>query len=761
MRRSVLPFLILSTLSIGMAHAQSATGTTASSVWSFNSTDDWTLSVFDSLIPTGSNDNVVAGSLGMIALGVSGVAAAWLMFAFFIKSHEIMETSKVIANGFNGFVVPRLVIMGALILPVPGAGGMTAGMLVVKGMLRGAVGLARTENNAMISLIGPKALPLATPQSPGTREVVQGVIAAEFCRALLNAASNNENFVPAPKSGASSGGAGGRTYRYGLAEGNGFGRPACGAVAIDFPALGTQDTSYLSLSDVSAAEADALDRLVTNVRAAVTPIATQMWEKRDASVLRKLDDVLSTQANLYAQSSSAAVSQAISAVRTKGGQDNDPGIAEMRRLGWTGAGAYYFEIGRLNGQILSLSSLTPTVLSPNYAGMGGYLALDTAPLVHALTSYQEEQDERLALMDNSSVTGQVPDLEASNSPGEPSGSSAPLNWVLRKAHLNERLLNLIMSSLAAPSAGSGWTDPMASMISLGHLMIHTSVLTQGAISLLSSKVTRVGELFSAVGNAVVGDFPGAAASLASLGISQMLANMSSAITGLLMAMFLPGVFLAFVLPMIPFLYFFSGVAGWMVMAVELIVTVPFWGLAHAVLQGEGWHGRGQKGYEFLFNVMFRPALMIIALQVSYVLFSALSWFLMKGFSIAAAFALERGWLLDNLVGILVYLSLFVAAEVKLAMVCFRLISTIPHHAVEFVSFHAVGRIDHDDFVDQSSGSGTFKSQDKAMGHIKDASQGVLSAGREQSGDGKNSSDKAGGDAMDSTTRAIMRSSRRK
>jgi len=321
-----------------------------------------------------------------------------------------------------------------------------------------------------------------------------------------------------------------------------------------------------------------------------------------------------------------------------------------------------------------------------------------------------------------------------------------------------------MSLFAAPSAGSGWTDPLASQISLGHLLIHTAVATQVGISVLSSKVGRAGALMSAVGNAVVGDFPGAAVSMAGVAAGQMLANMGSAVSALLMALFIPGVFMAYVLPMIPVLYFYSGVMGWLVMAVEMIVTVPFWGLSHAVLQGDGMHGRGQKGYEFLFNVVFRPALMLIALQISYVLFGAGSWFLMKSFSIAAAFTLERGYLLDNLIGALVMLCLFVAAGIKWAHVCFRLISTIPHHAVEFVSFQAVGRVNHDDFVEQSSGSGTFKSQDKALEGVKDATQTVISSGDANNGGGggnKNGGDKGPDHGIDSTTRAIMRSSQRK
>lgn len=768
MRRSIIPFLVFSAFSIGMAHAQSTTGTSSTAAWSFDAGDDWTLSVLDSLIPTSGTNNVIAGSLGLIALGVTGVAGGWLLYALFVRVHAVMESSKVIASGFNGFVLPRLVVMGALMIPVPGVGGLTLGMMGVKQVLRGAIGLARAENNTMIDLIGPKALPLATPSSPGTRTVVQGVIAAEFCRALLNAASNNDEFVPVPASGSSKltavSAAVGRTYRYGLAAGNGFGRPACGGVSISFPALGTDTASYLSLPDVSAAEMAALDKLVTDVRASVAPIAQEMWEKKDSSVLTKLDAVLQTEANAYGQSTTAAVSSAISSVRTGKGQDSDPGIAEMRRLGWTGAGSYYLEIARLNSQILSLAAIEPEVLSPNYAGLGGYLATDIAPFVQALNSYQDEQDERLTLFDNSSVTGQLPDLEANSSPGEPSASSSPLDWLLRKLHLNERLLNVFMSLFAAPSAGSGWTDPLASQISLGHLLIHTAVATQVGISVLSSKVGRAGELMSAVGNAVVGNFPGAAVSVASLAAGQMLANMGSAVSALLMALFIPGVFMAYVLPMIPVLYFYSGVMGWLVMAVEMIVTVPFWGLSHAVLQGEGMHGRGQKGYEFLFNVVFRPALMLIALQISYVLFGAGSWFLMKSFSIAAAFTLERGYLLDNLIGALVMLCLFVAAEIKWAHVCFRLISTIPHHAVEFVSFQAVGRVNHDDFVEQSSGSGTFKSQDKALEGVKDATQTVISSGDANNGGGggnKNGGDKGPDHGIDSTTRAIMRSSQRK
>ena len=106
----------------------------------------------------------------------------------------------------------------------------------------------------------------------------------------------------------------------------------------------------------------------------------------------------------------------------------------------------------------------------------------------------------------------------------------------------------------------------------------------------------------------------------------------------LMCMLIPGLLISYVLPMIPFAMWIAGVAGWLILVCEAIIAVPLWMFAHLTFQGEGLHGRAIEGYALLFNVLFRPVLMLFGLFLGYFVFSAMSWLMLQGFGIAAGFA---------------------------------------------------------------------------------------------------------------------------
>ncbi|MGO9845563.1 MAG: DotA/TraY family protein [Methylocella sp.] len=78
-----------------------------------------------------------------------------------------------------------------------------------------------------------------------------------------------------------------------------------------------------------------------------------------------------------------------------------------------------------------------------------------------------------------------------------------------------------------------------------------------------------------------------------------------------MALLVPGLTIAFVLPMIPWVMWIAGVAGYLILVCEAVVAVPLWMLAHMTFEGEGLHGRGLAGYELIFNLLFRPVLMLL------------------------------------------------------------------------------------------------------------------------------------------------------
>lgn len=85
-----------------------------------------------------------------------------------------------------------------------------------------------------------------------------------------------------------------------------------------------------------------------------------------------------------------------------------------------------------------------------------------------------------------------------------------------------------------------------------------------------------------------------------------------------------GFVLFYVIPFLPFLYFFFAVGGWIKGLFEAMVGVPLWALAHLRIDGEGLPGdAAMGGYYLIFEVFLRPILIIFGLLASIAIFSAM------------------------------------------------------------------------------------------------------------------------------------------
>jgi conjugal transfer/type IV secretion protein DotA/TraY len=103
-------------------------------------------------------------------------------------------------------------------------------------------------------------------------------------------------------------------------------------------------------------------------------------------------------------------------------------------------------------------------------------------------------------------------------------------------------------------------------------------------------------------------------------IIQMIAN-SAWYLG--MAAISIGIMLYYVVPFMPFLYFFFAVGTWVKGLFEAMVGVPLWALAHIHIDGDGLPGSfAISGYYMLMEIFLRPILIIFGLLASIVIFSA-------------------------------------------------------------------------------------------------------------------------------------------
>jgi hypothetical protein len=192
-----------------------------------------------------------------------------------------------------------------------------------------------------------------------------------------------------------------------------------------------------------------------------------------------------------------------------------------------------------------------------------------------------------------------------------------------------------------------------------------------------------------------------------------------------------------------------------------MIAVPLWMLAHMTIGGDGLHGRAIEGWGLLFNVMFRPVLMILGLFLSYFVFDCMSWLIRESFGIAVGFILANGWFVTNLIGIVVLLNIFVMLHVTTAIMSFRMIALLPHHLPRLLGFTAANRVDTEAFyqqaawgVGQTAAGGTKQALFSGFRSVEAASNQRKNLPRQPAGLISGPEGSSGGDeGLDTTLRA--------
>ncbi|WP_159014647.1 DotA/TraY family protein [Acidisoma sp. S159] len=675
--------------------------------WSaLNPGNDWAATVIQNVFPISgtkgvspTQTTVIGQMIGQLTGFVAAIAMAFLCYSTIMQIHRGAETSRLLGNNMTGMFIVRLGFAAIMMFPVPTLGFSVGQAAVVKMSLWG-VGMAKSVYTQAVQAIGPDAMVVAQPMIPGTETIVLGLIQNELCRSLVNAASNTTNaamqLVPEPKPVLVGDPTGGQEtiLGYSLSVGNVGSTPACGTVTISAPLQGATNLAGVAV-DQSAIQQQALATVLgTDIAPQVRAIATSFFNDRKASDLNGLMSVLTGATRDYTTELTSAAEritlQLRSLLQTGGAAalaNSSTNQTKLSALGWTGAGAYYLEFARLNGQTLSLLSAVPQVTPPSYDGFGPSLSSDLAPLVQSSAAFLTTLSNYVTTQDGMNQPGGQGDLFSGATPG--TDGSGLIEQVFRRLHLNDYVLQLLQTAIAP--TGNQWTDPFSALMGLGNLMVTVAVSAMGLAALAASGTASTA---TAAFQILTLNFTGAGLTAAA---HFLMTFLSTPIFALLLGLLIPGLTIAFVLPLIPWIMWMAGVMGWLILVCEAVIAVPLWMLAHMTMQGEGLHGRASEGYALLFNVLFRPVLMLFGLFLGYFIFASISFLIRQTFGIAAGFILEHGWIVTNVLGVVVLLSIFVMTHVVAALMSFRMISLVPHHVPRLLGFHGAGRVDMDQF----------------------------------------------------------------
>ncbi|MBL4803637.1 MAG: DotA/TraY family protein [Alphaproteobacteria bacterium] len=293
--------------------------------------------------------------------------------------------------------------------------------------------------------------------------------------------------------------------------------------------------------------------------------------------------------------------------------------ADLRQKGWAGAAIWYNRIAEMNGgltnAVLSIPQPTkyPKLMEKVYA-----------------EKRQGEQNVNFARrFDPSSNTG-----TATEGLSEKEKKLANALWMafnfwqegggVASTHTAETgnaavdILNTLFGTEGLFSIRrNADTHPLAQLTGVGRSLVEASIR-----NLVAGVTVGAGGAIPAIFDKTIGS--------AKQVVSSVL--FTAAMVGLT-----AGFILFYVVPFMPFIYFFFAVGGWIKGIFEAMVGVPLWALAHLRIDGNGLPGQAAvAGYFLVFEVFLRPILIIFGMLASISIFSALVSVLHQVFDLVVA-----------------------------------------------------------------------------------------------------------------------------
>jgi hypothetical protein len=283
--------------------------------------------------------------------------------------------------------------------------------------------------------------------------------------------------------------------------------------------------------------------------------------------------------------------------------------AGVAKYGWGGAGIWYNTLAQVNGAF--------TQAFINYPNLDKYPKIMAQ--VASLKKTNNPDGSGASLFNPNMGTDQASQITAS----DPNGMALALGMYAAHEYWNkdgsnnlnpeklmstgalENAMNLVFGTqgLFSMLTSNAHVHPLAQLVSLGKGLVEASIRNIAGSTLIASMGGILGALEPSLGPLA----PAASGFLS-----------STAFIGLT-----AGFVLFYVLPFLPFVYFYFALATWIKTIFEAMVGVPLWALAHLRLDGEGLPGdAAANGYFLIFDIFIRPILSIVGLIAGMLIFTA-------------------------------------------------------------------------------------------------------------------------------------------
>ena len=358
-----------------------------------------------------------------------------------------------------------------------------------------------------------------------------------------------------------------------------------------------------------------------------------------------------------------------------------PAWDDMLDYGWAGAGIWYNLVARLNGTLLGASYSLPTVRK--YPEIMEYVASQRAMQKQSGTGperYNPEISNGKAIeFDPAKGQHMAQTLYKAQSAWGSSYSTSPAGGA--NPFLDAMNAALGTQGLFELSRNTD-THPLAGLVMMGKGLIEASVRNLGAATTagLAGGLTNFFKDFQPLGKVLT--------SVSALALKVSIMTM------------VIGFLLFYVLPFIPFLYFFFAVGSWVKGIFEAIVGVPLWALAHIRIDGESLPGdAAMGGYYMVFEIFLRPILIIFGLLAAITIYAAQVkilneiWYLVTsnvtGFNATTGKTIPAGNVgsityMRGIADRFFYTIMYAVVVYMMGMASFKLIDVLPNQIIRWL-----------------------------------------------------------------------------
>lgn len=579
--------------------------------------------------PGGWPTNFHLGLQEMFSYYSTGLAiVAFLLILYFVivLAAETAKTGVPFGKRFNGAMAPlRLIIALALLVPI--TYGMNGAQLITLFMAKWGSSLATNGWQTFLTevkgstILGNVDTLVVTPNAPPVNALVEFMFVAQTCRFAYELSTENEpdpvdrkmirpyvilpndasaelGVPPADNLNAILGANGNRniTIRFGhqnpdwYPEFPSFVNPLCGELEINLQDITEPGAYYVQngyiFELVAGLWADIPNETYARnlVRRKLTMITGRdpTLAEPDAAFIQDTFDYFNTWTE-------DIIEQGVLDQIANGNWNED-----FSKYGWGGAAIWYNKIAQFNGSLISSSynlpvpkkypALMQLVLERKKAQNNSVVGRERFKPVLAdgtkiFTSGMESEFADL-LFDAQTYWIQTQEKNSGNFLKD------AINMLLGF----EGLINMRENDTI---------HPLAQLVGVGRSLIESAIQNFGYMAA------------SAVGGMVGGP-------VGQLGSSARSFFSSIAMLGLSL-----GFVLYYILPLLPFIYFFVALTNWVKTIFEAMVGLPLWALSHIRIEGDGLPGpAGMNGYYLIFEIFVNPILIVFGMLAGITIFAA-------------------------------------------------------------------------------------------------------------------------------------------